>query len=127
MWPQRLGKIWSSIFIPAAHLDQAFGDPGGVDGVAAAGVDVGHDGNTHRLDDVPGHVQNVFHLHQADVRLAQDARGQPVAGDLDGLKAAFFDDFRAQGVVGPGTTTALRSIIAFRKTVVFFIVATPSL
>ena len=43
-----------------AHLNQPLGDPGGIHGVAAARIDVGHHRNGDGLDDVPGHVQNVF-------------------------------------------------------------------
>ena len=85
-----------------AHRDQPLGDPGGVDGVAAAGVDVGHDRDVHGLDDVPGHVQDVLHLHEADVGLAEAGRGQAVAGDLDGLEAGLFDDLGREGVVAAG-------------------------
>jgi hypothetical protein len=81
MWPQRLGKIWS------------------VDGVAAAGVDVGHDRDGHRLGDVPGHVEDVLHPDEADVGLGEIGPGQPVARDLDGLEAGFLDHFGREGVV----------------------------
>ncbi len=103
MWPQRLGKTWSSMFMPARPMAMSpLRDPGGVDGVAAAGVEIGHDRDPDRLGDVPGEVEDVLHPDEADVGLAEEGPRQAVAGDLDGLEPALFDDLGAQGVVTAG-------------------------
>ena len=85
-----------------AHGDQALGDPGRVDGVAAAGVDVGHDRDRDGLGDVPGHVEDVLHPEEADVGLGEIRPGQAVARDLDGLEPGLFDDLGREGVVTAG-------------------------
>ena len=70
MWPQRLGKTWSSMLTPATPIvDQALGDIGGVERIAAAGIDIRHHRDAHGPDDLPGVVQDVLHLHQPDVGL----------------------------------------------------------
>ncbi len=84
-----------------AHFDQPFGDGGGIDGVAAAGIDIGHHGNRHGAHDVAGDVEDLFHVHQSDIRLAEQAPGKSEAADLDGLKPRAFDDFGAQRVMAP--------------------------
>ena len=85
-----------------AHGDDPLRDPGGVDGVPAARVEVGHDRDPDRLGDVPGEVEDVLHPDEADVGLAEEGPRQAVAGDLDGLEPALFDDLGAQGVVTAG-------------------------
>ena len=89
MWPQRLGKHLVFDVDPRHfHLDQALRDGGGVDGIAAAGIDIGHHGDLDRADNVPGEVEDVFHVDQADVGTGQQAAGQAEAADLGGGKAA---------------------------------------
>ncbi len=84
-----------------AHLDEPFGDGGRIDGVAAAGIDIGHHGNRYRPHDVPGDVQDIFHIHQPDVGLTEKAPGNAEAADLYRPKPRGFDDFGAQRVMTP--------------------------
>ena len=53
------------------HGDQPLGYPSGIDGISPSGIGIRHHGDTHGLDNVPGRVENIFHLHQANVGLAQ--------------------------------------------------------
>jgi hypothetical protein len=46
-------------------------------------------------------VEDVFHIDQADIRLAKQAPGKTEAADLDGFEPGVFDDFGAQGIVAP--------------------------
>ena len=103
MWPQRLGKTWSSIFTPATPIaisrsvmSAAFKR------IAAARVDVGHDGDLHGPGDVPGVGKNVVHIHQTDVRFGEQAAGQTEAAYLDRFETCALDDASAQGIMTAG-------------------------
>ena len=84
-----------------AHFDQPFSDSGRIDGVAAAGIDIRHHGNRHRAHDVAGDVEDIFHVHEPDVRLAEKAPGNSEAADLERRKPRACDDFGAQRVMTP--------------------------
>ncbi len=85
-----------------AHLDQSLRNGGGVDGITAARIDVRHHRDAHRADNVAGDVHNVFHIHQADVGLRQQAPGDAETTNLHGLEPGAFDNPGAQRVVAPG-------------------------
>src|ERR1035437_5430932 len=82
-----------------AHGDEPLRDPGGIHGVAAAGVDVGHDRDRDGLRDVPGLVEDVLHRQEADVGLGEERGGEAIARHLDRLEAGRLDDPGAERVV----------------------------
>ena len=109
MWPQRFGNTWSSMLTPATPIAiRRSVISVGVDGIAAAGVDVGHHGNRDRADDVPGEVEDVLHIDQADVGLGQQAAGQAEAAHLDGFEAGASMILALSASWQPGTTKARR-------------------
>ena len=83
------------------HLNQPLGDGRGIQRIAAARIDVRHHRNRHRPHDVPRDIEDIFHIHQADIRHADKAPGNPEAADLCRRKSRAFDDFGAQCVVTP--------------------------
>jgi hypothetical protein len=82
-----------------AHGDEAFRDPGGVDGVAAARVGVHHHRHGRRLNDVPRGVENVLHLHQTHVGFGEQRSGNAEARDLYRLETGVGNELGAQRVV----------------------------
>jgi hypothetical protein len=70
-----------------AHSDQPFGNPRGIHCIPATRINVRHHRDVGGLRDIPREVEDVFHLHQADVGLAQQRGGEAVAGDLNRLEA----------------------------------------
>ena len=98
------------------HLDPR--DPGGlhlVDRAAdvllvpVAVVDVDHDRDVDGVDDVARELRGLRERREPDVRVAQEARGDPVAAQEDGLEARVLADERAQHVVAAGQRDRLRA------------------
>ena len=84
------------------HSDQPLGYPGGIDDISPTGIGIRHHGDTHGLNNVPGRVENIFHLHQANVGLAQQRACDTESRNLNCLKSTAFDDLRAKGIVAAG-------------------------
>src|SRR6202162_563889 len=82
-----------------AHCDEPLRDPRRVHGVAAASVDVGHDGDRDCLRDVPGQVENILHRNEADIGLSHERGGEAEARHLDRLETRRFDDPGAERVM----------------------------
>ncbi len=99
-----------------AHFDEPFGDTGGVEGVAAAGIDIGHDRDLHGAADVGGDVEDVFHLDETDIREGEQRAGETEAGNLDGLKTGGLDDARAESAVAAGDDERLTAFQSRAKT-----------
>jgi hypothetical protein len=87
------------MFIPAAPITMSWRDLPGVDSIATAGVDVGHDGNVDGVHDVSGRVEDVPHLQEPYIGRSQHGRAQPEAGHLHRLETRGLDDPGTHGVV----------------------------
>ena len=111
MWPQRFGKhLIFNIHTGYAHFNQALDNGRGVDGIAAAGVDIGHHRNCHGAGDMARDIEDVFHVHQADIGPREQAAGEAETAHLDGFKSGALDNAGAQGVVTSGHDKGLAAI-----------------
>ena len=59
---------------------------------------------------MPGDVEDVLHVHQADVGAGQQAAGKAEAANLGGGEAGGFNDAGAEGVMTPGHNEGLPAL-----------------
>jgi len=95
--------FWKNLILDihsgCSDSDHAFGHPGCIDGITATGIQISHDRNANCLDDIPGKIDDILHLNQADIWFGQKRAGQTEAGNLKGFKTTFLNNSGTQSIM----------------------------